>query len=134
MKQEEPQRAREADIGLLLEGTDARTYETITQSLGMQLIRLAAGQETSFAYQPDLTVTVVLDIVENDGDALLEVFESDSSLCTATGEQISGAPETMNVDVTFHGVGTCILSFDAFGPGVYSFNIVLPAPIALTAR
>jgi uncharacterized heparinase superfamily protein len=29
--------------GLLLEGTDARTYETITQSLGMQLIRLAAG-------------------------------------------------------------------------------------------
>jgi uncharacterized heparinase superfamily protein len=29
--------------GLLLEGTDARTYETITQSLGMQLVRLAAG-------------------------------------------------------------------------------------------
>ena len=83
---------------------------------------------------PDLTVTVVLDIVENDGDALLEVFESDSSLCTATGEQISGAPETMNVDVTFHGVGTCILSFDAFGQGEYIFNIVLPSPIALTSR
>ena len=28
---------------LLLEGTDAKTYEAITQSLGMQLVRLSAG-------------------------------------------------------------------------------------------
>ena len=45
---------------LLLEGTDAKTYEAITQSLGMQLVRLSAGWRDGPGGYPRLVALLAL--------------------------------------------------------------------------
>ena len=94
-------------------------------------IRLRAGQETTIDYDTQQELTIVLDVIENDGFAYVSAI-SDGVSCNAFSEmdELNGV---VTVNVSFFEAGTCQLEFSADGPGVFDFGIEIPAPVVLTA-
>lgn len=91
--------------------------------------RIVPGQSFPDS-QPGQSITLEVEIVDNDGEAIVAGFDDGSGVCSAfswgTGEGI------FDVDIELRAAGTCRIEFDLDDQGVFAFTEELPSPFTIS--
>jgi len=112
----------------------AAVNETFDVEIGRAVVRIRVvpGQDTAFTFEQGLTVTIDLDIVENDGGAEIGA-DSDSAVCDPYAE-MDWEHAKVHVRVSFSDAGECPLDFYAIAPGAFDYAMEVPPPVVLVAE